>query len=70
MHMYEHITNGLNKMSVEDFWWCAQEEINELGLQKQFDKQVEKMRTQDHHKYKDTRDIWEYALNKVKNLNQ
>lgn len=57
-------------MSVEDFWWIAQAEINELGLQKQFDKQIKKMRTQDHHKYKEPKDMWEYALNKVKNLNQ
>ena len=29
-------------MSVEDFWWFAQAEITELGLQKQFDKQIKK----------------------------
>jgi len=54
-------------MSVEDFWWDAHNEIKELGLQKQFDKQLKKMRTQDKHRYKDTRDQWVYALNKIKN---
>ena len=62
-----HITNGLNNMSVEDFWWYTHNELKELGLQKKFDKQLEKMRTQDKHRYKDTREQWEYALNKVKN---
>ena len=57
-------------MSVEDFWWETHNELKELGLQKQFDKQLKKMRTQEHHRYKDTRDIWVYALNKVKTLNE
>ena len=65
--MYKHITNGLNDMSVEDFWWFAQAEIKELGLQKQFDKQIKKMGTQEKHKYKDPKQTREYALNKVKN---
>jgi len=68
--MYTHITNGLHNMSYEDFWWDTHNEIKELGLKKQFDKQIKKMETQDHHKYKDARDQWAYALNKVKNLNQ
>ena len=68
--MYGHITNGLNNMSVEDFWWDAHNELNKLGLQKQFDKQLNKMEDQDKHKYKDPRDKWVYALNKIKKLNQ
>ena len=40
--MYKHITNGLNKMSVEDFWWDVHNELQELGLQKKFDKQIKK----------------------------
>ena len=68
--MYKHITNGLNNMSVEDFWWNTHNELKELGLQKKFDKQLKKMRTQDKHQYKDTREQWAYALNKVKTLNQ
>ena len=65
--MYKHITNGLNNMSVEDFWWDTHNELKELGLQKKFDKQLEKMRTQDKHRYKDTREQWAYALDKIKN---
>jgi len=67
--MYGHITNGLNNMSYEDFYWDTHNELSELGLQKQFDKQLNKMEDQDHHKYKDIRDKWTYALNKVKQLN-
>ena len=65
--MYKHITNGLNNMSVEDFWWDTHNELQELGLQKKFDKQIKKMETQDKHRYKDAKQRWEYALNKVKN---
>ena len=54
-------------MSVEDFWWFTHNELQELGLQKKFDKQLEKMKTQEKHKYKDTKQMWEYALSKVKN---
>ena len=57
-------------MSVEDFWRDTHNELKELGLQKKFDKQVKKMETQEHHKYKDARQVWEYALNKVKKLNE
>ena len=64
-HMYKHITNGLNDMSVEDFWWFAQAEIKELGLQKQFDKQIKKMGTQEKHKYKEVHEVWEYALKRI-----
>ena len=63
--MYEHITNGLNNMSVEDFWWDTHNELKKLGLQKKFDKQIKKMQTQEKHKYKDTRQKREYALKKV-----
>ena len=53
-------------MSYEDFWWDTHNEIERLGLRKEFDKQVEKMQYQEKHKYKDTRQVWEYALNKVR----
>ena len=56
-------------MSVEDFWWDTHNELQELGLQRKFDKQIKKMETQEKHKYKDPRQVWEYALNKVKKLN-
>ena len=64
--MYNHIINGLNNMSVEDFWWDTHNELSKLGLQKKFDKQIKKMKTQDKHRYKDTREQWAYALDKIK----
>ncbi len=51
----------------EDFWWHIADDIKKNGLQRKFDKQLEKMRYQDKHKYKDTRDLWEYAYKKVSN---
>ena len=54
-------------MSVEDFWWDAHKTLKELKLQRKFDRQLEKMKTQEKHQYKDTKQMWEYALNKVKN---
>ena len=65
--MYKHITNGLNNMSVEDFWWDTHNELKKLGLQKKFNKQIEKMKHQEKHRYNDTREQWMYALEKVKN---
>ena len=54
-------------MSVEDFWWDTHNELKELGLIKKFDKQIKKMEPQEKHKYKDPKQVREYALNKVKN---
>ena len=54
----------------EDFWWDIDYELKQLGLKKEFDSQLKKMRSQDKHKHKDTRTHWEYAYNKVKNKNQ
>ena len=49
----------------EDFWVETHQELKELGLQKKFDEQLEKMNTQDKHRYKDTRSKWQYAKDKV-----
>lgn len=57
-------------MSYEDIYWEIYYEMRELNLQKQFDSQLEKMKWQDKHKYRDTRDCWEYAANKVKKNNK
>ena len=54
----------------EDFWWDISAKIKKNKLQKKFDAQLEKMRYQDKHKYKDTRQLWEYAYNKVQNLSK
>ena len=52
----------------EDLWYEIHNDINNKGLNKEFDAQLEKMRSQDKHKYKETRDRWSYAHNKVINL--
>ena len=49
----------------EDLFYEITESLNNLGLRKQFDDQLEKMRYQDKHRYKETRDKWDYAYNKV-----
>tara|TARA_R100001594_G_scaffold57490_2_gene91425 strand:+ start:100 stop:306 length:207 start_codon:yes stop_codon:yes gene_type:complete len=51
----------------EDFWYEITESINKHGLQKEFDAQLDKMRDQDKHKYKETKDRWTYAYDKVIN---
>jgi hypothetical protein len=52
-------------MAWEDFWWDITESIDREGIRKEFDAQLEKMNSQDKHRFKDTRDRWEYAYNKV-----
>ena len=52
-------------MAWEDLYWDINKEIGGLGLKKEFDKQLKKMANQDKHKYKDIRDRWNYAKNKV-----
>ena len=54
----------------EDFWWEITESIDKLGLKKEFDAQLNKMRSQDKHKYKESRSRWEYAYNKVTKLSK
>ena len=49
----------------EDIFYEVTESINKLGLKKEFDAQLEKMRSQDKHRYKEVRDRWEYAYRKV-----
>ena len=52
----------------EDLYWDIHKEIAELKLKRKFDAQLKKMRDQDHHKYRDTRDCWIYARDKVVRL--
>ena len=52
----------------EDVFWEVTKSIQEKGLQKEFDAQLEKMNGQSKHQYKDTRDRWSYAHNKVTKL--
>ena len=52
----------------EDLWYEITEDINQKGLQKEFDTQLKKMRSQSQHKYKEVRDRWNYAHTKVVKL--
>ena len=55
-------------MSYEDTFYHIYMGVREQGLTRAFDKQLEKMRTQEKHRYKDTKDMWEYAYAKVQKL--
>ena len=49
----------------EDLWYDIHESLERHGLQKEFDAQLEKMNSQDKHRYKDSRSRWSYAHEKV-----
>ena len=52
----------------EDVFWEVTKSIKEKGLQKEYDDQLEKMKHQDKHKYKETRERFQYAHDKVTKL--
>ena len=52
-------------MAWEDAFWEINKEITELKLKKKFDAQLKKMDGQEKHRYRDTRDRWSYARDKV-----
>ena len=49
----------------EDLFYEITESIDTKGLRKEFESQLDKMSNQDKHRYKDTRDKWSYAHEKV-----
>ena len=49
----------------EDLFYMILDDVNSKGLKKEFDAQLEKMSHQDKHRYKETRDKWQYAYEKV-----
>jgi len=51
----------------EDTMYEIHTKLEELKLRPKFDKQLEKMSTQEKHKWKDMCEKWEYAFNKIKN---
>jgi len=53
-------------MSHEDTYYEIYTEVRKQGISEQFYAQLEKMKRQDKHKYKDTKQLWEYAYEKVK----
>tara|TARA_S200002703_G_scaffold129534_2_gene116605 strand:+ start:1214 stop:1399 length:186 start_codon:yes stop_codon:yes gene_type:complete len=54
----------------EDFFWEITEELKQLGLKEEFEKEVRKLQSNDEFKYKSIKERWEYALNKVKQLHK
>ena len=52
----------------EDLYYQILDDVNSKGLKKEFDAQLEKMNGQSKHQYKDTRDRWSYAHEKVTKL--
>jgi hypothetical protein len=77
--VWENPTIGLNEVikynkiklimgHYEDLWYEIHDDIKKRGLNKEFDAQLEKMRSQDKHKHKEVRDRWSYAHSKVVNL--
>ncbi len=52
-------------MAYEDLFWEIHQEMEKKGLRKEFDAQLKKMKGQEKHKYKETRDNWDYAYHKV-----
>ena len=49
----------------EDAFFEIHDDISEKGLKMEFEAQIQKMLTQDKHKYKSTKEMWEYAHHKV-----
>lgn len=54
----------------EDEFYEIYDKIERHGLRKEYNEQIEKMRLQDKHKFKETKDRMQYACNKVVNLNK
>ena len=52
----------------EDLFYEITESVDNMGMRKEFNAQLEKMRSQDKHKYKETRDRWSYARKKIEQL--
>ena len=53
----------------EDFFWEVTEEVNQLGLKKEFDKLLRQIRFDEKYRYTDLKDRWSIALMKLKEQN-
>lgn len=49
----------------EDVFFEIYNNIQEKKLKSKFDAQLKKMKYQEKHKFKSTKELWEYAYNKV-----
>tara|TARA_R110002167_G_scaffold360580_1_gene578294 strand:- start:890 stop:1075 length:186 start_codon:yes stop_codon:yes gene_type:complete len=54
----------------EDEFYEIYDKIEQLGLRKEYNVQMQKMLSQDKHRFKETKDRMRYACNKVVNLNK
>ena len=54
----------------EDLYYEITEEVEKLGLRKEFDKKLKDLRNDDKYKYIEIRDRWQVALQQVKEENE
>jgi hypothetical protein len=54
----------------EDVFYEIYQEVHSRGQEEVFYKQLEKMKSQDKHKYKCVKDHWEYAYDKITGVHQ
>lgn len=54
----------------EDTFYEIYQEVHSSGQEEVFYKQLEKMKTQDKHKYKSIKSHWEYAYGKITGAQQ
>ena len=50
----------------EDTIYFIYEEVEKMGMRKEFDKQMKKMKDQSKHKHKSMNEKYEYALRRIK----
>tara|TARA_Y100000389_G_C16982604_1_gene281052 strand:- start:235 stop:411 length:177 start_codon:yes stop_codon:yes gene_type:complete len=49
----------------EDAYYEIYNKVKQKGIREEFDNQLKKMERQDKHKYKSTKERWEYAYNRI-----
>ena len=54
----------------EDLYYEITEEVEKLGLRKEFDKKLKELRNDDKYKYIEIRDRWQIALKEIKEENE
>jgi len=52
----------------EDEFYEIYDKIEQLGIRKEYNKQMQKMMSQDKHRFKETKDRMRYAFDKVVKL--
>jgi hypothetical protein len=49
----------------EDSFFEIYQAVATANIKVEFNKQVEKMKTQDKHRFKSTKEVWEYAYHRI-----